>query len=144
MVFLDRALAGGAQAGDSGARRGSGEDHDELSVADRRERRALLERVPGELERVADRERRLLDPADHGEELSGGVQPGGGGVAAAGVDRLAVDEALDQVSSRSTALRSEPGLFAQVRLGGLGGDGVDPVDRRAGEREAGFSGDPQA
>ena len=80
-------------------------------MADRREgpdgpeRHALLERVPGELEGVADRERCLLDRSDDGEELSGWVQPGGGGVAPAGVDRLAVDEALDQVSGCSTALR---------------------------------------
>jgi NAD(P)-dependent dehydrogenase (short-subunit alcohol dehydrogenase family) len=39
------------------------------------------------LERVADRERCPLDRSDDGQELSGWVQPRGGGVAAAGVDR---------------------------------------------------------
>jgi hypothetical protein len=69
------------------------------------ERHALLERVPAELERVADRERGLLGPSDDGEELSGWVESGGGCVSPAGVDRLAVDEALDEVSGRSIALR---------------------------------------
>ena len=60
-----------------------------------------------------------------------------------GVDRLAVDEALDEVSGCSTALRPQPVFFAQVRLCGVGGDGVDRVDRRSCERVAGFSGDPE-
>ena len=104
-------------------------------MADRRERpddperQALLERVPRDLERVADLERRLLDPPHDGEEPAGRVQAGSGGVAPAGVDRLAVDEALDQVPSRSAALPTEPCFLAQIGLGGLGGDGVDRVDR---------------
>jgi hypothetical protein len=81
------------------------------------------------LERVADRERCLLDPADDGEELAGRVQPGGGGVAPTGIGRLAVDEAFEQVAGRSTALRSEPRLLAEVSLGGLGRDDVDRFDR---------------
>jgi hypothetical protein len=62
-------------------------------------------RVPAELERVADRERCLLDPADDGEERAARVQAGGRGVASAGVDRLPVDKALDQISGHSAALR---------------------------------------
>jgi len=47
------------------------------------------------LECVADCKRRLLDPSDDGKELSGRVQSWRGGMAPAGVDRLAIDEALD-------------------------------------------------
>ena len=119
-------------------------------MADRREgsggpgRHVLLERVPGDLECVPDRERGLLDAPDDGEELAGRLQPGGSGMAPGWVDGLPADEPLEQISGRSTALRSQPRLFAEVRLGGLGRDGVDRVDRRAGEREAGCSGQPQA
>jgi hypothetical protein len=81
------------------------------------------------LECVADGERCLLDPSDDGEELSGRVEAGGGGVAPAGINRLAVDEALDQVSGCSTALRPDPRFFAQVGVGGLRRDAVDCFDR---------------
>jgi hypothetical protein len=114
-------------------------------VTDRRERprgperQVLLERVPGELEGVADRTRCLLHRSDDGEELSCGVQSGRGGVSPAGNDRLAVDEALEQVSGRAAALRPDARLFAQVRLGGLRGDDVDRFDRRACECEPGLS-----
>jgi hypothetical protein len=47
------------------------------------------------LKGVADRERRLLDPSDDGEEPSGGIQSRRGRMAPAGVDRLIIDEALD-------------------------------------------------
>ena len=63
-------------------------------MADRRqrtdapERHALLERVSCELERVADREGCLLDSSNDGQELPGGVQPGGCRVAPAVVGRL--------------------------------------------------------
>jgi hypothetical protein len=65
-------------------------------------------------------------------------------VAPAGVDRLPVDEAVDQVSGRSTALRSQPGLLAQVGLCCLRGDDVHRIHGGACEREAGFSGDSKA
>jgi hypothetical protein len=96
------------------------------------------------LERVADRERCLLDPSHDGEELSGRLEAGGGRVPPARVDRLAVDEALDQISDRSAALRPDSCFFAQVGVGGLGRDAVDSIDRRACECEACCSGDSQA
>jgi hypothetical protein len=149
-VFREGLLPGRAQAVGLGARRGCGRDRDELSVTDGDEgpggpeRHVLFERVAGELQGVANGERRLLDPADDGEERSGRIQSGRGAMAPTGVDRLAVDEALDEVAGRSAALRADAGLFAQVGLGGLRGDDVDRLDRRPGEREAGRAGDPQA
>jgi len=89
-----------------------------------------------------DGERCLLDSPDHGEELSCQLEAGGGRVAPAGVDRLAVDEALDQVSGCPAALRPDPRFFAQVGVGGLRRNAVDCFDRGACEREACCSGDP--
>src|SRR5205807_3329197 len=123
---------------------------DDLSVTNRHEgpggseQYVLLECLPGDLECVANRELALLDPSDNRDELPGRVQGGAGGVASSGLDRLPVDEALDQVSGRSTGLGSKPALLAQIRLGGLRRDDVDRLDRRACERKTGLSREPQA
>ena len=93
------------------------------------ERHVLCERVAGELEGVANGEGGLFDPADDGQERPGRVQSGRGAMAPARFDRLAVDEALDEVPRRSPALGPHAGLFAQVGLGGLRGDDVDRLDR---------------
>ena len=44
-------------------------------------------------------------------------------------DRLAAHETLDQVAGGAPALCPEPGLLAQVSLGGLGRNDVDRLDR---------------
>src|SRR3954447_26340050 len=112
-VFREGLLPRRAQALGLGAGRGCGRDRDELSVTDGDEgpggpeRHVLFERVAGALEGVADGERRLLDPADDGQQRAGRVQSGRGAMAPAGVDRLAVDEALDEVARRAAALRAD-------------------------------------